>query len=171
MENIKIIDNFLDEKELNSVLNLINNAKWNYGHSSGWMEKVDVLFFGNYDIDKFIVTLLKKKIELLLNKKFVVNRMYMHMQTYGSDGSYHEDDIGEDKYTFCIYINNIPENLLDNAGGEFLIKIPNEKIIMGIETLFNRCVIFPSEYTHKGYSYSRYISSPRICLTWKIQEI
>ena len=104
----------------------------------------------------------------------------MHIQTYSQDGGFHIDDNGKNKYTFCLYINNIEgcfdeqdinkkEELMEISGGEFLIKIPNRKEILCIETLSNRGIFFPSEYLHKGMAFNRFIPDYRLCLTWKLE--
>jgi hypothetical protein len=93
----------------------------------------------------------------------------MHIQTFGQDGSFHIDDIGDNMYTFCLYITQ--EKELDKNGGDFLIKCPNKKYTYSIETNFNRGIMFPSEYLHKGLAYNHCSKHIRLCITWKLEII
>lgn len=171
MNNIIITENFLDVYELKKVIEFINNKSWFFGHKSGNSDKFINLFF-SYNIDNaFFNEYIKTKIENTYSKKFKLNRNYMHIQSFGQDGGYHIDDIGDDKYSFCIYISQLDDDSLDNAFGDFLIKIPNEKYILSINTGTNKGIFFPSSYHHKGIAYNRLFPENRLCITWKLQEI
>ena len=100
-----------------------------------------------------------------------INRNYGHIQTFGQDGAYHEDDTRENAYTFCIYLTELDDKTMETAGGEFFIKIPNQEAILGIATRMNRGVFFPSMYLHKGMAYSRPHEEIRTCITWKLEII
>ena len=175
MENIKIIDNFFSKEELNKIQNVLNNKEkeWHYGHNSGDYEKYNNNFFAVYILGNYFKTNIIKKFEEIFNKKFQLIRNYMHIQTYGQDGSYHLDcpeDI-ENTYTFCIYITDISDSDMENADGDFLLKIPNSNFIICINTLNNRGVFFQSTYFHKGMAYNRFYNNKRLCITWKLKEI
>lgn len=45
MDKIKIFDNFLTELELKKLLSIICAKNYKYGHSSGYGERVENLFF------------------------------------------------------------------------------------------------------------------------------
>ena len=166
---IKIIDNFLDDNELEILYKILINKNYKFGHSSGPRELIVNEFFSFYNEEDFFLVYLKDKIEKTFSSKYKINRHYMHIQTFGSDGGFHYDDIGDDKYTFCLYITN--EKDLHKNGGDFLIKIPNEKYIMSIETYNNRGILFPSEYLHKGMAYNINSVESRLCITWKLEII
>jgi len=170
MDKIIITENFLDENELNKVIEYVNNQIWFFGHKSGGKDKIDVPFFSYNIKNEYFNDYLKKKIEKTYSKKLVLNRNYMHIQLFGQDGTYHTDDDGDNKYTFCIYISEITCHLLENAFGDFLIKIPNENIILSIDTCTNKGIFFPSWYYHKGIAYNRYFPEKRLCITWKLEE-
>lgn len=170
MDSIHIIDDFLLKEELNFVLNFIETKFWAFGHISGHREPIVNTFFSTNILDEFFNKHIKEKIESYFSKKFKLNRNYMHIQTFGQDGGYHTDDEGVNKYTFCIYISDISDEFMENANGEFFIKIPNEKRILSIDTLMNRAVFFPSEYLHKGMAYNRLFSEKRLCITWKLES-
>lgn len=172
MENIKIIDDFLNNDDLQILNSIISSKKWEYGHSSKGREKVNTPFWSMDLIDEiFFSEYIKDKIQDYFQKKFVLNRVYANGQTYGQNGSYHQDDENENTFTFCLYINVIENSDIEMAGGNLYIKVPNEKIIFAIEPYSNRGVLFPSNYFHKGCSFNRYITSMRICIAWKLKEI
>jgi len=95
----------------------------------------------------------------------------MHIQMYGQDGSFHLDSFDENTFTFCIYITNISNSEIEESNGDFLLKIPNTNYIIGINTLMNRGIFFPSTYLHKGMAYNHLHPQKRLCITWKLTEI
>ena len=170
MEKILIYDNFLNPFELEIVLKNIKEKKMKYGHSSGTKELIEAKFFSYTDLmNDSLFDDIKEKIQTITKKQFVTNRNYMHIQTFGQNGTYHIDDVGDDKYTFCIYLSDIDN--IEESGGEFLIKIPNTKSIMSINTKMNRGILFPSSFYHKGMAYNRFFKEKRLCITWKLTEI
>jgi len=214
MNNIILFDNFLNKNELNILTFIIKNKKWGYGHKSGYMEKVQNKFFSVKNSEDFFLKNIFDKIKKCVSKKLKINRHYMHIQTFGLDGSYHIDDSKLNTYTFCIYFSDIEgftelhntiintkdnfdkhfysfdsisknisqieifntsskdyNNIIENASGEFFIKIPNEKHIVSIEPKNNRGIFFPSHYLHKGMAFNNFFNSVRLCITWKLEEI
>ena len=167
--SFEIIDNFLNEDEINKLNNILSNKSYTYGHSSGYREQITIKFFASYNEENFFLIYMKEKIEKYFNKKYKVNRHYMHIQTFGQDGSFHIDDEGDNKFTFCLYITQ--EKDLHINGGDFLIKIPNQLHTYAIETNFNRGILFPSQYLHKGLAYNSYSKHTRLCITWKLEII
>lgn len=165
---IHIIDDFLNETEINELNIILENKMYKYGHTSGLDEKPVTPFFASYNKDSFFFNI-KEKIERTFEKKYKIIRHYMHIQTLGQNVGFHIDDEGLNKYTFCLYVTS--ETNMENIGGDFLIKIPNEKYIYSIETKMNRGLLFPSHYVHKGMSYNIYSFKPRLCITWKLELI
>jgi len=164
---VKIIDNFLGEEEYEDCMQIIKKSAWKYGHSSGNGEKFNNLFFAAYDLGEFNQKI-QNKIEALFSKKFQVDRNYMHIQSYGQDGSYHQDTELENTFTFCIYFSDLSEEEIEEADGDFLLKIPNENFIICINAANNRGVFFPSTYFHKGMAYNKGFPQRRLCITWKL---
>ena len=105
--------------------------------------------------------------------KFKINRLYANGQTYGQDGSYHIDNVNEKKneYTFCLYFSKISDEYVEAAGGYLFFKLPELKYKICYEPLFNRGILFPSDYLHKAHSYNRYVMDLRICVSYKLEEI
>ena len=171
MENIKIVDNFLDEDDLQILTSIISSKRWKYGHTS--VGRDNDIFFWSINLEKeiFFYEYIKDKIESYFSTKFQLNRVYMNGQTYGQNGSYHIDDPTENAFTFCLYFHNVEKTEIEDSGGHLFIKIPNEKFIFTIEPYYNRAVLFPSNYIHKGCAFDRNIKTIRICITWKLQKI
>jgi hypothetical protein len=171
MENIIIHDCFLNIYELKTLTNIIKKKEYNYGHTSGDDEAFAVSFFSTKNNENFFNIYMLNKINEVSNKKFKINRHYMHIQTFGQDGSFHIDDYGSNTFTFCLYITNLQDEDVEKYGGDFLIKIPNDNKIISIETNNNRGIFFPSNYIHKGMAYNILCDKPRLCITWKLELI
>jgi len=173
MDEIFIIDDFLNKKDITILFNTINEKDdlWCFGHSSGYDEIIANKFFSIYNTEPLFVDYLFNKIQTKFKKKFKINRHYMHVQMFGQDGAYHIDDHGSNKYTVCLYLSERDNDEIENGGGEFFVKIPKKKEILSIDTYSNRALIFPSNYLHKGMAFNKKINTRRLCLTWKLEEI
>jgi hypothetical protein len=182
MDKIQIIDNFLNDNELLLLNNEINKFKYDYGIKSN--DKTFNIYttgvgsIGDFFFSKMLDNILIDKIyntisfSTVLKKKYKVNRNYLQIQTYGKNGDYHTDNINLNAYTVCLYITEIEDELLLKCGGNFYLKVPNEKHIISIETNNNRAILFPSHYYHNGMSYNIYTNyTKRICFVWQIEEI
>ena len=177
MEKIVITDNFLDEFEMKKIREILEEKKLQYGIKSGgntiWCEK----FFSVLNTESFFFETILKKIQSCQKKKFMINRHYIQIQTYGKNGDYHTDSDNYNIYTFCLYIHDIPfqpvtskEELAENTGGEFFIKFPDKKEIVCIDPLSNRGVLFPSNYLHNGGGFNRFYPNSRNCFVWQMIE-
>jgi hypothetical protein len=172
MENIKIFDNFLNDEDLSKIIENISTFKWNFGHISIRHQFSPPFWVNQLEDNPFFSTYLKSKIEVATGKKFILNKVYANGQTFGQDGGFHQDDIREDCFTFCLYINSVDINEIDFFGGYFQFKIPELKhFIVSVEPHMNRGILFPSNYFHKGNAFSRYGNDIRISIVWKFQEI
>ena len=171
MDNIRIVDDFFLPEELFKVISFIDQQQWKFGHTSGERETIINKFFSTSITHDYFETFIKEKIEILFNIKVRINRNYMHIQSFGQDGGYHIDDVGINTSTFCVYITDLSDKSMDIANGEFLIKLPDKKEIVCIDTLMNRGVLFPSYYLHKGMAYNRLHVENRLCITWKFEII
>ena len=172
MDEIHIFDQFLNEDELECVLKYVNSVEgWKFGHSSGKSEIIQTPFFSVMELPEYFGKYLLEKIEKTLNKRFSVDRNYMHIQTFGQDGCYHTDSSEPNTFTFCMYLTEISENEIELAKGEFFIKPPNANVILSIDASMNKGVFFPSTYLHKGMAYNLVRPEKRLCITWKLSEI
>jgi hypothetical protein len=156
----------LSEKDYKYVSNFLHNGKWSFGHlSTGkgcrfWsMELSDQHVFN---------TILLKRIEQLTMKKFKLYRVYANGQTYGQNGSFHQDSPDDCDWTFILYIN-VPDG--NELGGEteFINYITNEHIL--VKPVINSGVLFKSNIWHRGIAPSRLCDDIRITVAWKLKEL
>ena len=172
MENIQIFDNFLEESDISKCIEIIKQPNWEYGHRSNNTIMDTPFYIMDLNKNEFIALYIKSKIEQLTKKKYILKRVYANGQTYGQDGSFHQDDTDARCWTFCLYVTNIDTKEIDYIGGYFQVKLPGEnKYVISIEPLFNRGVLFPSHYFHRGNAFSRYVKEMRVCIAWKLQEL
>lgn len=172
MENILVIDNFLNEEEYNTVMKIMNSKTWIYGQISNQDSSTGIPFWYMLLSDSdFFTKNLKEKIEKEFSRKFNLQIVYANGQTFGQDGEYHTDSDNLNAYTFCLYLNDISNEELENVGGELCIKIPEKKYGVYFPSLFNRGILFPSNYYHKGNAFGRLIKQIRVCFAWKLEEI
>jgi hypothetical protein len=171
MEDIVVLDNFLNEQELKKAYTIIiSSSTWKFGHKSNSEANETPFWTMDLNDEPFFSIYLKEIIEKTFLKKYVLKRVYANGQTYGQDGSYHIDSEKENTYTFCLYLNNIKPKDVDAAGGCLYIKIPDKKYKICYQPINNRGIMFPSNYYHKGVSFTRYIMDMRICVAWKFEE-
>lgn len=172
IDNIIVCNNFLTEKEIETGLEIINKGLWKYGHHSlGKNLYEDEFWSMDLTENDFFSKKLLNIIEKHFSKKFELLRVYANGHTFAQDGHFHEDSNEKEDYTFCLYFSKINDEYIEPAGGYLYFKVPNEKYKICFEPLFNRGIFFPSIYTHKGSSYSRYVMDMRICVAWKLKMI
>lgn len=170
--DISIIDNFFSQNDIFKIKQFFTqtNQTWNCqcSNKSNTDLTNDVPFWRKDLNDEYLFFVeLKNIIMHKLQNRFTLLRVYAVSQTYAQNGNYHIDDRSNDTYTFVIYIN---EQYDESTDGYFYIKTP-EQSILAIEPLFNRGVLFPAKYRHKGCGYNKYNSNLRICVAWKLQLI
>lgn len=170
MEEIKIVDNFLNDFELKNFYKNIINEDLVYGQGGGEFHLVTCRYFSLYKLGGIDLVNIRKKVQQLFSSAFKIKREYVGILIYGSEGTYHFDDLDKNSYTFCLYLNNpkIDDKEIENAKGEFFIKIPGKKEIVQIDTKLNRAIIFPGRYSHQGCPYSKDYTNQRICFTFKL---
>jgi hypothetical protein len=172
MEKICVIDNFLENEELQTALNISKQLQWSFGHKSNHKDSHETPFWSCSLNDKtFFTDNVLKIIKKTFNKNFEINRVYANGQTFGQDGDYHIDDESEDCYTFVLYLHEINEVDVELAGGHIYFKLPNLQYKICYEPLLNRGILFPSSYIHRACSFSRYIMHLRTCAAFKLKEI
>jgi hypothetical protein len=169
MEHIKVYNNFLDIDDMNKCKTIIKEGKWEYGHTSNQNNMFNTPFFiMNLKHIDFFNTYLKEKIENMVGQKLILDRVYANGQTFGLDGCYHQDNINPNTMTFCLYINEIGDDIIEDIGGNIFFKVPNiQDFSLALEPKYNRGVYFPSNYFHKGVAFNRYIVNMRTSIAWK----
>ena len=172
-QKIYIVDNFLSENDLKSIKSIINNKKWDYGQSSNGSNKTIKFWMMDLMDENFIKDNITNKIIEEFSSKFTVERLYANGQTYGQNGSFHQDvadDCG-DYFTFCLYINSFKDEIIEEIDGFFFIKIPEEKYSLSVAPLNNRGILFPSHYYHKGNAFNNAEYGMRVSIAWKLKKI
>jgi len=171
MDKILIFDNFLEAFEIEEIIKIIKENKWDWGHTSNGVNKYETPFWSMTLNDfEFLSKYIKKIIEKTVGKNLNLLTVYANGQTFGQDGTFHTDYDEPNYYTFCLYVSNIEKNYVDIAGGYINFKLPDTKAIICFEPLFNRGIFFPSNYIHKSTSFYRYIMDLRIVVSWKFIE-
>lgn len=175
MDKIVVCDNFLDEEEIKKAVDIIEKKSWQFGHVSNGGKKPDLIetpfWSTNLNEDEFFSVYLKEVIERHFQRKFKLDRVYANGQTFGQDGTFHTDNDKENTFSFCLYLGRVDKKYTEIAGGYIYFKLPGNKFDICYEPLFNRGLLFPSNYLHKSTSYSRYVMNMRICVAWKMEEI
>lgn len=171
MDNIYIFDDFLEDDELSRINKFILETRWSYGHRNGEREPIDTRYFSDYNINSFISDYVRIKIEKVINKPLKIIRNYLQIQSFGENGGYHTDCDMPNTYTFTLYITEIDNETIEHSNGDFLLKLPNVKHIVSIDTYNNRGIVFPSNYLHKGMAYNINTTKKRIVIAWKFEEI
>ena len=192
-DKIHIIDDFLTPEELEKCAEAVSRPAWKFGQVSQSSPISTPFWMMTLTDDEFFNTQLLSVIQNKTGKKFTLQRVYANGQTFGQDGTYHQDDTSDNGYTFCIYINKqVTHETIDNIGGEFIFKIPNTqaqtvtksknndandelninahkiaRII--VEPIYNRGILFPSNIFHKGLAFNRYNKGLRISIAWKLK--
>lgn len=169
MENIHILDNFLQKEELETISTKLSTKKWVFGHTS--VKKTTPFWAMELINDAYFTEYLKEIIEKTFSKKFRIIRVYANGQTPGQDGSFHTDSEDPNTFTACFYTNNVSFEDNKNTGGNLVIKLPEKKYDISIEPRNNRLVLFPSNYLHRGLSFHFDIKEMRICIAWKMVDL
>ena len=176
-DRVQIFDEFLTPEELQTCADAVKRPLWSFGQISQTSPSPVSTPFWMMTLtdDPFFSTHLKSKIEAAANRKFTVQRIYANGQTFGQDGTFHQDDKTDDSYTFCIYTNKqITAETADDIGGEFIFKLPTATAQapfsrIAVTPLYNRGILFPASYFHKGLAFNRYCRGLRISIAWKLQ--
>ena len=165
MELIQVFDSFLSEDDLKRISMIVESKTWTFGHESNSANKNSCPFW-TVDLIKepFFTEYLKCKIDEYLHIRASLNRVYLNGQTYGQNGTFHQDDNNENTYTFCLYLFGN-----ENTDGSIIIKVPGDKRMIAIEPINNRGIYFPSNYLHKGDAFNRFHPGLRVCVAWKFR--
>lgn len=196
MNSISIFDNFLTDNDYLTCINQLENASWNYSGSSyssnnavcyrdnlpgrHLLPNISKTIANNFDVcvkfwncdlneNEFFSKYLLQYIENKVERKFTLERVYANGHTYGDDGSYHLDSCENDAYTFLLFANEIPNELLWIAKGCFEIQEPSESFTRCYQPVKNRGILFHAKQLHRGNSFSRFFPNLRITVAWKLR--
>ena len=178
MDKIQVIDKFFDDYIVNEIKHKIKNSQWECDCIDRESENREISFaywFIKLDSDTFFNKKLLEIIENKLKLKLKMLRIIAVSQMYGQNICYHTDNTpihkfldgnGQDFHTndvtICLYIN---DDIDDEINGNIYFKIPNEKYIISVEPITNRCICFPGYLLHAPKAFTT--GKQRICITWK----
>jgi len=167
MKPIKIFEKFLNDNELETVLNIIKDVNWKYTN----MTRPNTPRFWIADLyeEPFFRDIIFKKIQEKTGKSFELNRVYANGQTFAQDGSYHTDHTDEGMYTFILYTSAINTDNIDVVNGYTQFKINNK--VINVEPYLNRGVLFKSNILHRGLAPSRHTDFLRVSVAFKLKEM
>lgn len=163
---IDVKDNFLSDEDLMTAKERIESLPWRFGQAS----KPNTPMFWLIDLkdEYFFTHVILKKINEKYCRNFELLRISANGQTYGLDGTFHQDDTSEDAYTFLLYLSDITPENVDVIGG-FTQFRTNEQIL-NVEPYINRGVLFNSKIHHRGMAPSRESYILRISIAYKLIE-
>jgi Rps23 Pro-64 3,4-dihydroxylase Tpa1-like proline 4-hydroxylase len=157
--------NFLTIGEFTKVRSFIEENSWGKGKSvddgiTFWsMDLIGNPYFSDYLVDK---------ISNLTNFKLKLLRVYANGQTFGQNGSFHEDSEEDNTITAILYLNEIDENVLDDWGGETQFKFNGD--LVACQPVTNSLIVFNSNIIHRGMAPSRFSSDMRVTIAWKFMK-
>lgn len=168
MKDITIFENFLNDEEFFTTVDIMNKSSWKFsGTSMGtgtpfW--NMDLMSHTDY------ITTTVNKINQKTGKTYQVLRVYANGQTYGQDGRFHPDSDRDNCYTLLIYISEIGPHNIDTVGGFTQFKT-NDDQVLNINPYQTNAVLFKSTILHRGLAPSRESGMLRITLAFKLLDI
>lgn len=154
---------FLTIGEFGKAKNLVREGKWTLkgksvdnGLEFWFMDLINNPYFSDY---------LVNKISSLSNLKLKLIRVYANGQTFGQNGSFHQDDERDDALTAVLYMNEIDDSVLDEWGGETQFRFNGD--IVACQPVTNSLIVFKSNIFHRGLAPSRFSPDMRVTIAWK----
>jgi len=168
MKYIKVIDNFVNETEFQTVIDAINRSSWKYrGNLMGTTGIT--CWYTEMIKEEIIGRQLVTKLEKLFNKKYEISKFYANGQTFGQDGTFHQDDTPDNEYTLFIYVSPITEENVEHIGG--FTQFKRDGKIINVEPYKKRGLFFKSNLVHRGMAPSRLSDLLHVTLAIKLIEV
>ena len=178
MNDVTIIENFINDDELEEVRQFIGdeslnlngkiydesnpsiNRQWYFIPVDNVYKKILIDLRSGMDrrlrgwrtiipSAKNFILKIKNRIDKYTNTNFKLERVYLNRQVLGQDVTLHIDDSKPNVYTLLIYIGDITLENYDKAGGNLELKT---KEITRIEPFTKRAVLFKGYIPHKAYA-------------------
>ena len=167
MEDIVIIDDFLNEEELIRIRNIdtYKDLYWEI-HNSNSRLKDDVVDFNTPFLSKILndneyyTSYLFNKIKKFFNQDYKLEDVYLNGHEALRNGSFHQD---ESDRTVLLYITP-----WEPAWGGFTHFIKSEKEHIIIPPIEGRLVNFRSDIIHKAYAFCNQNCPMRITAAFKL---
>ncbi len=188
MKDITIFDNFLSDDMLCDTLKFFNPPKnsagtipqgnWYYKNSSLSLKErkkkqQNVFWAMSLTTFPLFTDIILKHLESKTGKRFELLDVYANGQTVGQDGTWHFDDPEPGSmYTFLLYMTSTPETINSTNCNFFggYTKFKLNRMIVDVEPITNRGVLFKSKLIHVGLS-PLYQNSLRVSIAYKLKEI
>lgn len=163
IDDIKIYDDFLTDKELSDIIKFLHGAKWGMQRSVADNKSHGSFLKLNVAEEKYFNSYLLNRIFDVIGSKHKLATTYFNGQWFGQDGNFHIDGV---PLSCLIYINQY-----DPDWGGFTQFKKSEKEQFIVSPIQKRLVVFPGNITHKAYAYSRQTCPMRISLAYKLLRI
>ena len=165
MDDIVIIDDFLNEKELSNIqrISTYKDPYWEIQNSS---EKQDVFDFNtpfltkNLMDNEYYTSYLFNKIKKFFNQDYKLMDVYLNGHEALRHGSFHQDECDR---TVILYITHWKP-----AWGGFTQFMISERDHTIVPPILGRLVNFRSDVLHKAYAYCNQSCPMRITAAFKL---
>ena len=144
---IKIVDNFLSQKDFFNVSDFCKKATFNYGETDN-PDTPPTGMVHNIVESSFIFNIFKRKTDAIVKDDLTLDKMYINCFAPCENPYYHFDSSDSKCITFLYYAN---KEWKLNDGGETQFFIDEE--IKGVVPKPNRMVYFNSSIFHKATSF------------------
>ena len=151
----------LSDEEFDKLEELLYRPKWGYTHKSTADDKWRRWRMELKD-DEFFTKFFFEKIKTLTDRSFLIKAVYANGQTYGQNGSWHQDSTEPNYHAFIFYANREWDMLW---GGSTLF---NSGI--SIYPIPNSAVFFPCNIFHYGQEPTRHFEGLRMTVAYKLEE-
>lgn len=171
IDQIKQYPHFFDKSDFEKILEKVSEPKWQFGHSSYAAEdprfKFCHLFWKiEFNEDKFFTEHLLNIIQEKTNQSYICEHVYANGQTYGLDGTLHQDYYDDERRTFLLYAN-VDWRVEWGGATQFYLE-QNE--LYSIYPEPNKAIIFPGVIYHSSAPTSRLFNGLRITVAWKLKK-
>ena len=172
MIEIKTFKDILSDKEFDFVVSDLEKNGWFFTNKSNDNDKYK--FWTQRTDNRIVLESLQEKIYTLIKDLFDIEynvtlvKTHINGQTYGQNGSKHQDFNCSKYYTFVYYAHKKWEI---EWGGETYIINPKENVFIN-SPFPNSGVIFPSNWTHWGAAPNDYLHLRQtIAFSYKIEKL
>ena len=159
MQEVKVVNEFLTEKDLKDIWDYIYDMSWSTHRSVSGVSVIEFLDSDVSDVEYFNSYLFERiKDSLGVNVK--LDRVYFNGQWHGREGDLHIDDCD---ITTLLYLSPYQPQW----GGFTQILLFDGKEVI-VSPYQGRMMSFPGNCPHKGYSFAYQECPMRISLAYKM---
>jgi hypothetical protein len=157
--------NVLNEDQQKTCLDILEQPTWGFAGRSietdltFWYKELKHIIFFNEEFFNIVKKLIK-------DEDVVIERLYANGQTFGLSGSLHQDDSGDNSFTFVYYANPYWE---PQWGGDTVFYSPNGEHEIA-NFIPNTGIIFKGNIFHAGLEPTRHFVGLRMTVAFKIKK-